>query len=397
MLMNCVRLACVASTLGFLVGCSGTYNVGDTPANGGSPGVNGGSSSSVAGSAVASAGDTPVSSSGGAAGGDIGVSIGEAGAAEVAGSGATAGAVGGAGAPAVVYCGVTLAPPTQTVTFASTEVVWNRIQSFLGTAQQIPVNLPVASTRALAGALLDSALDSLHGAPAPGLSSFVSGWWPGTPNADAWAALLGDSEATLTDLLTTNSVANPGSGVLTDPAVLKLTGIPERGSFIDEHLLCTQMPPPPPGIPPLPSAQPGQTRRQRMDQAVAQPICTTCHELMDPIGESLEHYDTAGMFNTLDNGLPIDSAGTVQAFGGVMSNISFADVNDLGGKLAKQCGAPQCFAQQLLADAETSAKLPVPGSADSQVVAEIAYASASGKLRDLIRNIVESDTFLRAK
>jgi hypothetical protein len=134
-----------------------------------------------------------------------------------------------------------------------------------------------------------------------------------------------------------------------------------------------------------------------MDQAVAQPICTTCHQLMDPIGESLEHYDTAGMFNTLDNGLSIDSSGTVQPFGPIMSNITFKDVNDLGGKLAKQCGVPQCLTQQLLADAETSANLPVPGSTDSQVVAEIAYASGSGKLRDLIRNIVESDTFLRAK
>jgi hypothetical protein len=391
--MNCARFACVAGTLGFLVGCSGTYKVGQDPASGGgSPGESGGSSSSVAGATVASAGDSPVSSAGGATGGGIGVSIGDAGAAEVGG------AVGVAGAAAVVYCGVTLAPPPQKpVAFATTEVVWNRIQAFLGTAQQIPVGLPVASTRGLAGSLVDYTLDSLNGAPAPGLASFVSAWWPGTPNADAWAGLFGDPKATLTDLLTTTSVANPGSGVLTDPAVLKLTGIPERGKFIDAHLLCSPVPPPPPGIPPLGSAQPGQTRRQQLDLAVAEPICTTCHQLMDPIGESLEHYDTAGMFNTLDNGLPIDSSGTLPVADTGGANVTFADVNDMGGKLAKQCGAPQCLTQQLLADAETSAKLPVPGSTDSQVVAEIAYASGSGKLRDLIRNIVESDTFLRAK
>jgi hypothetical protein len=390
--MNCARLACVAGTLGFLVGCSGMYKVGQDPASGGgSPGASGGSGSSVAGAAVASAGDSPVSSSGGAAGGDIGVSTGDAGAGDVGV------AVGVAGAASIVYCGVTLAPPAPAVAFATTEAVWDRIQSFLGTSQPIPINLPVAPTRDLAGALADETLDSLNGTPAPGLASFVSAWWPGTPNAGAWAGLLGDPKATLTDLLTTTSVANPGSGVLTDPAVLKLTGIPERGSFIDAHLLCSPVPPPPPGIPPLPLAQPGQTRRQQLDLAVAQPICTACHQVMDPIGESLEHYDTAGMFNTLDNGLPIDSSGTVQPFGPIMSNITFKDVNDLGGKLAKQCGAPQCLTQQLLADAETSAKLPVPGSTDAQVVAEIAYASGSGKLRDLIRNIVESDTFLRAK
>jgi bacterioferritin-associated ferredoxin len=178
---------------------------------------------------------------------------------------------------------------------------------------------------------------------------------------------------------------------------LKKTEITTRGIFIDEHLLCMQVPPPPPGIPALPPAQPGQTRRQQLEQDLVNPSCGACHQLTDPIGDSLEHYDTVGKFNTLDNGSPIDSSGTLPAGVAVGANTTFADVNELGGELAKQCGVSVCLTQQLLADAETSAKLPVPGSADSQVVAEIAFASGSGKLRDLIRNIVESDTFLRAK
>ena len=249
----------------------------------------------------------------------------------------------------------------------------------------------------LAGGLVDDALDSLNGAPAPGLASFVSAWWPGTPNATAWAGLFGDSKATLTDLLTTTSVANPGSGVLTDPAVLMQTEISTRGVFIDEHLLCTQVPAPPPGIPALTPAKPGQTRREQLEEALAPPVCAACHQLTDPIGDSLEHYDTAGMFNELDNGSPIDSSGTLPLSITGGANITFADVNELGQELAKQCGVSVCLTQQLLAEAETRAKLPVPGSDDPQVVAQIAYATASGTLRDLIRNIVESDTFLRAQ
>jgi len=118
---------------------------------------------------------------------------------------------------------------------------------------------------------------------------------------------------------------------------------------------------------------------------------------MDPIGDSLEHYDTVGMFNMLDNGSPINSTGTLQAFGPITSNVTFTDVNQLGSKLANECGVSLCLAQQLLADAETSAKLPVPSSTNPQLTAEIANPTASGKLRDLIRNIVESDTFLSAK
>lgn len=118
---------------------------------------------------------------------------------------------------------------------------------------------------------------------------------------------------------------------------------------------------------------------------------------MDPIGYSLENYDTVGMFNTLDNGSPIDTAGTLQASSAIASAITFIDVNELGAQLAQGCGVSLCLTQQLLADAEASAKLPVTGSGDPVAVAQIAYGASSGKLRDLIRAIVESDTFLRAK
>jgi hypothetical protein len=196
--------------------------------------------------------------------------------------------------------------------------------------------------------------------------------------------------------------------VLTDPAILKLNEITTRGQFMSEHLLCNPpLPFPPAGLPPLGPAQPGQTRRQQLEQAVAAPNCAACHARVDPFGDSLEHYDTAGMFNQLDNGSPIDSSGNLlflYAGGlspgtggapGLIGPLTFADVNELGEELAKQCGVSVCLTQQLLDDAETSAQLPVHGSYDPQVVAQIAYATASGKLRDLIRNIVESDTFLR--
>jgi hypothetical protein len=285
------------------------------------------------------------------------------------------------------------------VAFAPTVLVWHRIQAFLGTGQPMPLGAPVASTRELAGVLIEQALSSLNGAPAPGLARFVAGWWPGTPYASSWAALFSDPQATLTDLLTTTKVANPGSGVLTDPAVLKLNEITTRGDFISQHLLCNSpLPPGPQGLPPAGAPQPGQTRRQQLEQALVSPVCATCHARVDPYGDSLEHYDTAGMFNLLDNGVPIDSSGTVPANSpGEPGLLIFTDVNELGKELAAQCGVSVCLTQALLAAAETSAKLPVPGSADPQAVAQIANATASGRLRDLIRNIVESDTFLRAQ
>jgi hypothetical protein len=394
--MNCARLACVAGTLVFLVGCSGTYKVGQEATNGGgSPATSGGESSSVAGASVASAGDangdTP---SGGAPNGVGGGEISSAGTAPLEGTGGDGRAL----TPPIVYCGQTLPTFTSTIALAAPQLVWTRVQLFLlGATSGSPPMLPATTTRQWAGSLVDSMLDSLKTTSAPGLTNFVNVWWPGTPNAEAWAALFGDSKGTLTDLLTTTSVTNPGSGVLTDLAVLVQTDISLRGIFVNEHLRCKQVPPPPPGIPALGPEAPGQTRRAQLEQAVAVPTCTICHSLMDPIGDSLENYDTVGMFNTLDNGLPIDTAGTLLATDAFANDITFANVNELGEKLAQECEVSQCLTQQLLADAEASAKLPATGSANPQAVAQIAYASPSGKLRDLIRNIVESDTFLRAK
>jgi hypothetical protein len=170
-----------------------------------------------------------------------------------------------------------------------------------------------------------------------------------------------------------------------------------RGKFLDQHLRCIQVPPPPPNVPELPAVQPGETRREQLQAHRVNPACSACHGILDPIGISLENYDTAGMFSKLDNGSPIDSSGTLPASSADNGSITFSDANDLGTKLAGQCGVSACLTQQLLADAETSANLPESGSADPVAVEQIAFAATSGRLRDLIHAIVESDTFMRAK
>jgi hypothetical protein len=121
---------------------------------------------------------------------------------------------------------------------------------------------------------------------------------------------------------------------------------------------------------------------------------------MDPLGYGLEHFDDLGVYSDLDNGSPIDSSGSVQLNAGT---ISFDGANDLGKKLAAQCEVAECLAKQLLTDAENRAGLPPATNpdSDSDQVDQVlpiaaAFASANGDLRTLIREVVQSDTFLRA-
>ncbi len=51
--------------------------------------------------------------------------------------------------------------------------------------------------------------------------------------------------------------------------------------------------------------------RERMELHRANPPCSSCHSVMDPLGFALENFDAVGRWRTLDSGQPIDSSGTL--------------------------------------------------------------------------------------
>ncbi|HYR83797.1 MAG TPA: DUF1592 domain-containing protein [Terriglobia bacterium] len=84
-----------------------------------------------------------------------------------------------------------------------------------------------------------------------------------------------------------------------------------RGKWVLENLLGTHPPEPPPNVPALkPNPTAGaQTMRQRMEEHRANPACSSCHKLMDPIGFSLENFDGNGKWRSREAGRNIDASG----------------------------------------------------------------------------------------
>jgi hypothetical protein len=76
------------------------------------------------------------------------------------------------------------------------------------------------------------------------------------------------------------------------------------------NLLNAPPPPPPPDVPDLEAVFTGepQTMRERLAQHTADPVCASCHAVMDPPGFALEHFDALGRWRDTDNGVPVDSA-----------------------------------------------------------------------------------------
>lgn len=87
-----------------------------------------------------------------------------------------------------------------------------------------------------------------------------------------------------------------------------------RGAWVLDALLGTPVPPPPPDVPPLDAAGGKDAAklsvRERVLQHRADPACSACHRLMDPIGFGLENYDWMGRWHDRDaTSKPIDASG----------------------------------------------------------------------------------------
>ncbi len=106
-------------------------------------------------------------------------------------------------------------------------------------------------------------------------------------------------------------------GLLGQASILAVTSYPNRtsvtlrGRYLLANVLGAPPPPPPPDVPALKDAgTDGQPRalRERMELHRKNVVCASCHQRMDPLGFSLEHFDALGKWRTESDGVPIDAS-----------------------------------------------------------------------------------------
>ena len=111
------------------------------------------------------------------------------------------------------------------------------------------------------------------------------------------------------------------SGLLGQGSILMLTSMANRtspvlrGKWVMEVLLDAPPPPPPPDIPALEATEGTEegkylTTRQRMEKHRASPVCSACHQFMDPIGLALDNFDVTGEWRVREYGMSLDTRGT---------------------------------------------------------------------------------------
>lgn len=135
---------------------------------------------------------------------------------------------------------------------------------------------------------------------------------------------------------------NGRGGLLRHASILTITSYATRtspvirGKWILDNLLGIPPPPPAPDVPALKDAtvDGNVSVRRRLAEHRANRTCAACHNLMDPVGLSLEKFDAIGRWRTAEAGIPIDASGALP------DGSRFTDVAGLEQALLKR---PEIF------------------------------------------------------
>jgi hypothetical protein len=157
-----------------------------------------------------------------------------------------------------------------------------------------------------------------------------------------------------------------------------------RGGFVNDLILCADIPPPGMSVPPLPPPAPDATLRERIE-AHTTACGSACHApRINPIGFAYGRFDFEGRF---DPDPELDTTGTYPFEGGERS---FDGAVELAHLLAAQPEVHRCYAEHLLGYLEGR----VPGPHDEARLEALTAASLAGRpIRELVVDIVTHEAF----
>jgi hypothetical protein len=141
-------------------------------------------------------------------------------------------------------------------------------------------------------------------------------------------------------------------GALTSPGWLTVNShadrpsVVQRGKWINENLLCNELPPPPPDVEgSLNIVEDAGSVREQEEALRLQPdsSCYGCHSQMDPYGHAIGGYDGIGAARTTDElGFPIDT-NVVLPTGDAVSGIVAALPSIVADPRFTECVAENLF------------------------------------------------------
>ena len=187
-------------------------------------------------------------------------------------------------------------------------------------------------------------------------------------------------------------------GLLGKGAILMAAAYPNRtspvlrGAFILEHIQGSPPPLPPGNVPAFPENEIGtpkaRTVREIMAAHRANPTCSSCHAVMDPLGFALENFDATGAWRDVDRyaGMLIDASGELP------DGTAIEGPNELREALVRRPEQfVQTFTERLLMYATGRALEHYDMPAVRKIVRDA--AGDDYRFSSLVRGVVASDQF----
>ena len=167
------------------------------------------------------------------------------------------------------------------------------------------------------------------------------------------------------------------------------TSATARGAFIAEALLCRTVPLPPPEVdtdldkPDMEDPGP-RTLREKLEPHRADPACSGCHNITDPLGLALEHFDTIGRYREFDQGLVIDASGD-------LDGLPFLDGAELATRLREHPEVARCLVRKLAT--YTAGRVPAYAELETLAALEDALGFEGNRFDRLLFALVTHDDF----
>jgi hypothetical protein len=187
----------------------------------------------------------------------------------------------------------------------------------------------------------------------------------------------------------------PRAGILGQTSFLMGTSKPNRsspvsrGDWILERLLCAATPPPPANlnIGDLKEPTPGISGRQVLEEHRQNPVCQSCHQLIDPMGLGFENFDGIGAYRTMDNGAAVDARGTYP------DGTNFNGAIELAKLIGKDPRYPACITSKLLTYGVGRPFSSESGLYYATAIAARAQAAQQSQWRSWIAMVASSEAF----
>lgn len=195
------------------------------------------------------------------------------------------------------------------------------------------------------------------------------------------------------------------AGVLTHPAWLSAHGgnfendpaIIHRGKWVREELLCGFLPDIPLNVDARldPETQDDSARDRVSAATEGDPFCSSCHDLMNPLGYPFEIYNHAGFVRAHDHGAAPSGEAVLRYMPQdtvLQSDMRVRDAVDMMEQFSRSPRVKRCFIRQsfryFMGRSETMA------DACTLEQMELAYDQSGGSMIQMLVALFRSDTFL---